>query len=133
MARQGLGLLRRRADAEPPPPEDWPRGTVELDEGTFDAFVERFPLSAVEFWASWCGPCKAMRSIIRDLASSNRGRVAFGKVNIERHRDLAERFDVMSIPHVAFFSRGKRVDDAHGVMNRRTLQGRIDKLAKRFS
>ena len=84
------------------------------------------------FWAAWCAPCKAMRPIIRDIAGARAGQVAIGKVNIERHRKLAERFDVMSIPHVVYFSYGKQVDYSHGKMNRRSLEGKVKSLAKRY-
>jgi thioredoxin 1 len=124
-------LFRKATPREPPAPEDWPRGTVELDERSFDGFVDRYPLTVVEFWASWCGPCKAMRPIIRDLEGAYRGRVAFGKVNIERHRELAERFGVMSIPHVVYFSYGRKVDYSHGKLSRRKLEGRVSALAKK--
>ncbi len=131
MAPTFMMLLRRRPAKEPPPPEDWPRGTVELDGRSFRDFVERYPLVVVEFWASWCAPCKAMRPIIRDLAEAYRGRVAFGKVNIERHRDLAEEHGVMSIPLIAFFSYGKGVGTARGKLSRRRLEGKVASMAKR--
>lgn len=126
-------LFQRRPKGEAPPPEEWPQGTVELDEAGFPGFVARYPLCAVEFWASWCAPCKAMRPVIRDLAKSHRGEVAFGKVNIERHRGLAEDNGVMSIPHVIFFSYGTNVGELRGKMNRRALEGRIASLLSKHA
>lgn len=128
-----LALFRKRPDREPPPLEVWPKGTTELDEGSFDDFVEMYPLVAVEFWASWCGPCKTMRPVIRDLADRHHGQVAFGKVNIERHRKLAEGNDVMSIPHITFFSYGDPVGEFRGKMNRRKLEGKIRDLCAKYS
>lgn len=101
---------------------------MELGERDFSDFIERYPVVAVEFWASWCAPCKAMRPAIRDLAEAYRGRVAIGKVNIERHRGLAEDCGVMSIPHMVYFSFGRKVGESHGKLNRRTLEGRFRKL-----
>jgi thioredoxin 1 len=127
-----LALFKKRPSREPPSEDEWPKGTVELDDRSFQDFVDKYPLSVVEFWASWCAPCKAMRPVIRDMAERHRGRVAFGKVNIERHRKLAEDNDVLSIPHITFFSYGKAVGIYHGKMNRRKLEGRITSMAKRY-
>lgn len=128
-----MALFKKRPRRDPPPASEWPRGTVELNVGAFDDFVDLYPLTAVEFWASWCAPCKTMRPIIRDMAERHRGSVAFGKVNIERHRKLAETYDVMSIPHMVFFSYGKVVGNYHGKMNRRALEGKIQSMAKRYA
>ena len=106
---------------------------MELSESTFQDFVDRYPLTVVEFWASWCGPCKTMRPIIRDMAERYRGKVAFGKVNIERHRKLAEANDVMSIPHMVFFSYGKTAGSYHGKMNRKKMEGNIERMARKYA
>ncbi|UCC94147.1 MAG: thioredoxin family protein [Thermoplasmata archaeon] len=128
-----MALFRKRSRGEPPSEKEWPRGTVELDDRSFQGFVDKYPLSVVEFWASWCGPCKTMRPIIRDMAERHRGKVAFGKVNIERHRRLAEAHDVLSIPHLVFISYGQVVGNYHGKMSRRKLEGKIGDMAKRYS
>ena len=133
MSPPTLALFRKRSERDPPPEEEWPRGTVELDDRSYPTFVDAYPLTVVEFWASWCAPCKTMRPIIRDMAERHRGRVAFGKVNIERHRKLAKSNDVMSIPHVIFFSYGKVVGSTHGKMSRRKLEGKIGSMAKRYA
>jgi thiol-disulfide isomerase/thioredoxin len=108
-----LALVKKRPERDPPPPEDWPKGTVELDDRSFPDFVDMYPLSVVEFWASWCAPCKAMRP--------------------ERHRKLAESYDVMSIPHLVFISYGTVVGNYHGMMNRRKLEGKVRAMAKRYA
>jgi thioredoxin 1 len=128
-----MALRRKRSQRQPPPRDEWPRGTVELKDRSFEEFVDRYPLTVVEFWASWCAPCKAMRPIIRDMADRHRGEVAFGKVNIERNRKLAETYDVMSIPHMVFFSYGKVVGNYHGKMGRRSLEGKIRSMAKKWA
>ena len=68
-----------------------------------------------------------------DAAQRHQGEVAFGKVNIERHRKLAEANDVMSIPHMVFFSYGKVVGNYHGMMSRRKLEGKIGAMAKKYA
>jgi len=128
-----LALIKKHPERDPPPDNEWPRGTVELNDRSFPDFVDKYPLTVVEFWASWCAPCKAMRPILRDLADHHRGKVAFGKVNIERHRKLSEDNDVMSIPHVIFFSYGKVVGNYHGKMNRKKLEGYIEKMARKYA
>jgi thioredoxin len=128
-----MGLLRRRTQRDAPPPEEWPRGTVELDERSFRGFIEMYPLVAVEFWASWCAPCKTMRPIIRDLAERYRGTIAIGKVNTGIHPSIAQGLDVMTVPYLVFFNYGKRVDELRGKMPKRRLEGWFKKLADRFS
>ena len=130
-----MGLLRKRRgmEREAPPQEEWPKGTVELDERSFDDFVDRYPLVAVEFWASWCAPCKTMRPIIRDLAERYRGLIAIGKVNTGLHQGLARDQDVMTVPYLVFFSYGKRVDDLRGKLPKRRLEGWFKKLAGKYS
>jgi len=127
-----LALFKKRSEREPPPEKEWPRGTVELNDASFQDFVDKYPLTVVEFWASWCGPCKTMRPIIRDMAERHRGQVAFGKVNTEHNRKLAEANDVMSIPLMVFFSYGKTVGNYHGKMNRKKMEGVIEKMAKKY-
>jgi thioredoxin len=127
----GLRGLGRGPGRTPSPPEEWPRGPVELDGRTFDAFIEKYPVSMVEMWASWCAPCKAMRPIIRDLAKEYQGRLAIGKVAIEHHKALAERLKVMSVPYIIFYSYGKKVGELTGAIQKRKLKGRIKQLLKK--
>ena len=127
-----MGLLRKTKEREPPPLEEWPKGTVELDVRSFREFVDRYPLVAVEFWASWCAPCKTMRPIVRDLAERYRGTIAIGKVNTGIHPNIARDLDVMTVPYIVFFSYGKRVDELRGKMSKRRLEGWFKNLAGKF-
>ena len=73
-------------------------------------------ISMVDFWASWCGPCKMLAPVMEDLADKYEGKALVGKVNVDDAPDLAMRFGVMSIPTVIFLKDGKEFDRKVGVM-----------------
>ena len=69
----------------------------------------------IDFWASWCGPCKMFSPIVDEFAEENEGKVKVGKVNIDDEPDLASRFGVMSIPTAILFKNGQAVQRRVGV------------------
>lgn len=100
------------------------KNITELTEKTFDSFVENGKV-VVDFWAEWCGPCKIMGPIFEDVAGYLKGKVKFGKVDVDAHSDLAQQFSVMSIPTMIFFENGEVVDRIVGVLEKDEL---IEKL-----
>lgn len=82
----------------------------------FDAAVDAAPLAMVDFWASWCGPCKMLSPVVEDVADQYEGKALVGKVNVDEEPELAARFGVMSIPTVVFLKNGREFDRKVGVM-----------------
>ena len=87
-----------------------------LTTAQFDAAVEAAPLAMVDFWASWCGPCKMLSPLVEALAEQYDGKALIAKVNVDEEPDLAARFGVMSIPTVVFLKNGREFDRKVGVM-----------------
>lgn len=78
-----------------------------LDNSTFDETVAGSDLPVlVDFWAEWCGPCKAIAPILEEIADEHGDRVRIAKLNVDDNPDLARRFDVMSIPTLILFKDG---------------------------
>ena len=87
-----------------------------LKDAEFRAFLEEKSVALVDFWASWCGPCRMVGPTIEQLAQEYEGRASVGKVNVDEEGGLAGDFGVMSIPTVVLFKNGKEVDRRIGTM-----------------
>jgi thioredoxin 1 len=78
----------------------------ELDANTFDEAIAAGAV-VIDFWAPWCKPCRAIESVLDQLAAENARRIAFAKLNIDDHPEIAARYEVLSIPTVIAFAGGE--------------------------
>ena len=105
-------------------------GAVHLTEQNFDEALSRESgLMMVDFWAEWCGPCKAIAPILEDLAQESAGRVTLAKVNVDENPGLAARYGIRSIPTILFVKQGKVADQVIGAVPRAKLKAKLDSLA----
>ncbi len=81
----------------------------------------------VDFWAEWCGPCKAIGPSIEQLASEYAGKAGVYKVDVDREGDIATRYGVMSIPALLVFKGGKEVDRMVGAVPKATIANLLDR------
>jgi thioredoxin 1 len=104
--------------------------TVQLNEENFDATLKQHAgLMMVDFWAEWCGPCKAIAPVLEDLARESAGRVTLAKVNVDENHGLAGRYGIRSIPTILFVKGGKVVDQVIGAVPKTKLKEKLDALA----
>jgi len=105
-------------------------GAVHLTEQNFDEALSRESgLMMVDFWAEWCGPCKAIAPVLEDLAQESAGRVTLAKVNVDENPGLAARYGIRSIPTILFVKQGKVADQVIGAVPRAKLKAKLDALA----
>jgi len=75
----------------------------------------------VDFWASWCGPCKMMSPVVEEIAKEMEGKAKVCKVNVDDEQDLAMKYNIMSIPTFLIFKDGKVVNSTLGVQDKEKL------------
>lgn len=80
----------------------------------------------VDFWAPWCGPCKVMSPIVEELAGEME-EVIIGKVNVDEHSDVAQKFNILSIPTFIIFKGGQVAEQFFGSMSKESLRMKIEK------
>ena len=111
--------------------DEWPEHVVILNENNFDDFIQKYPLSLVDFWASWCAPCKAIAPRLRRLSKVYNGSVAFGKLDTQEYQSLAKKYKIMSIPNLLFFSYGKKLSSLNGLKSVGDIKDTIEGLLKK--
>lgn len=81
----------------------------------------------LDFWAVWCGPCKVLSPIVEELAVEFEGKLKVGKVNVDEENQLAQQYNIMSIPTLKIFKNGKVVGELIGAAPKATIEAEIKK------
>ncbi len=102
---------------------------MEAEDGTFEETVLRAETPVlVDFSATWCGPCKKLEPIVREIAQEFEGRLRVVRVDVDRARSTAVRFAVLSVPTVVLFQNGEPKDQVTGLVSKKVLAGMVEKV-----
>ena len=102
---------------------------VEIDDSSFDSEILQSDKPAmVDFWAPWCGPCKAIAPVIKDLAGSFGDQLKFAKCNVDDNPITPGKFGIKAIPTLIFFKDGQVVDQITGMVAKSKLEEAIKKI-----
>ncbi|MBR4842879.1 MAG: thioredoxin [Bacteroidaceae bacterium] len=100
----------------------------EITEMNFEAVTGQGKPVMIDFWATWCGPCRRLAPIVEELAAEYDGKVIVGKCDIEENTDLTDKFGIMNVPTVVFLKDGKEVDRVVGAAAKNIFQEKLNAL-----
>jgi len=106
---------------------------VEITDQSFEEEVLNSDLpTEVDFWAPWCGPCRMVIPIYEKLAEEYAGRFKFCMINVDKNKETAIQYQIMSIPMQKFFSNGEAVDEILGAVPEQIIRAKVEDVLKRF-
>ncbi|CCY64961.1 thioredoxin [Prevotella sp. CAG:1124] len=101
---------------------------VKITTENFESYKNGDLPLVVDFWATWCGPCKTIAPIIAELAEEYDGRIVVGKCDVEENDELALEFGIRNIPTILFFKNGEIVDKFVGATTKSKLQEKFEAI-----
>jgi thioredoxin 1 len=104
--------------------------TIEINQANFQTEVlQSSQPVVVDFWATWCGPCKMLAPALDEIATENAGKFKVAKVNIDENPELAAKFGIRSVPTLLYFAGGQVREQAVGVSGKQAIVSKLQKLA----
>jgi thioredoxin 1 len=105
------------------------KGIMDIDDRSFDSeIIQSDKPAVVDFWAPWCGPCKAIGPVIEELAESYGENIKFTKCNVDENPATPAKFGIKAIPTLIFFKEGKVVDQITGMVAKSKLEDTIKSI-----
>ena len=101
---------------------------LELNDSTFEAeVVDSSTPVLVDFWATWCGPCRKLGPVVDEIAEAYDGKVKFVKINVEESLETAKKYSISGLPSLLVFKNGEAVERMAGLMPKSTIISNIEK------
>jgi len=100
---------------------------IEITNKNFDSIIQKYPLVVIDCWAVWCLPCIKIAPMIKKLAKKYKGKIVFGKLDVDKNEATADRFKVNAIPNLLIFKNGKLVGRLVGAYPMPVLESEVKK------
>ena len=100
---------------------------LHITDANFEQTIKNNKLVLIDFWATWCGPCRALAPTITELAKEYSGKVLVGKLDVDANPNTAERFQVFSIPTMIVFKDGQEIDRLVGLCPKNRITDTLQK------
>lgn len=104
---------------------------IEITDANFQELVLNSGQPAmIDFWAEWCGPCRMLTPVVKELSTEYEGRVVVGKVDVDSNPGISMKYGIRNIPTLLFFKNGEVVDKQVGVVPKGALVNKIEAILK---
>jgi thioredoxin 1 len=126
--RKKMQQMKKEMNAPAKPIVELPDKPVVVTDATIDAAAKQYPIFILDCWAEWCGPCRTIGPIIEQLAKEMKGKVVFGKLNVDENMQTANKYRISAIPTLMVFKEGELIDKLVGAYPKPALAAKIQRF-----
>ena len=106
--------------------DNYPDIPIKMTDADIDENIKKYNTIVIDCWAPWCGPCRMVGPIIDELANELKGKIIFGKLNVDENQITTTKYQIMSIPSLLVFKNGKLVDKLVGALPKEMLMQKLE-------